>query len=162
MLCTVSIDRPTDCTNVRGLSEQQLRAAKTKKPTEIGATMEVGIRNTGVAIHPALALALRPLVHPPPNTSVSPNLASDVYWDFAIAWAGIQTPTFRRYLAKARLLQGEAGRVAFHRGVFLSLDTIVGNPLQSSKVDDRTGQPRTMINHLFHRASAFPDLVKGG
>jgi hypothetical protein len=80
--------------------------------------------------------------------SITRDLASKVYWDFASAWASIQTPAFRRYLTRARTLQGKNGRVAFHRGVFFSSDGIIGNPLQTGQVDDRTGQPETMINYL--------------
>jgi hypothetical protein len=111
-------------------------------------------------INPTLASTLRPLVHPPPSVPITRDLASKVYWDFVTAWASIQTPSFRRYLARARSLQGRDGRIAFHRGVLLSLDTIIGNPLQTGQVNDRTGQPETMINHLVRRASSFSDLVK--
>lgn len=152
------IDR-YESADIRNLSEKQLRATESERPTDVGATMQLGVKDS--AIDPKLASALRPLVHPPSSVAITRELASKVYWDFAIAWAGIQTPAFRRYLAHARLLQGEEGRIAFHRGVFLSLDTIIGNPLQSKEVDQRTGQPKTMINHLLHRAKSFPDLVKG-
>jgi hypothetical protein len=127
-------------------------------PAQVGATMCSGVEE--FTLHSALASALRPLVHPPSSVTINRDLASKVYWDSAIAWLGIQTPTFRRYSSQARTLRDGKGTIAFHRGVFLSLDTIVGTPLLSDEVDDRTGQPGTMIEYLFSRAKAFSDVVK--
>jgi hypothetical protein len=78
-----------------------------------------------------------------------------------IAWLYIQSSLFRRYLALEKESRGNKGYIALVRGVFASLDLLVGFPLSSDAVDERTGQPQFMIDYLYDRATTFLDVVKG-
>jgi hypothetical protein len=106
-----------------------------------------------------LALALRPLIHPP--RPLTKELIKIVYWNFVVAWLDIQSPLFRRYLANGKKTSGNKAYIALVRGVYASLDLLVGSPLSSDAVDERTGQPQFMIDYLYDRATTFPDAVKG-
>jgi hypothetical protein len=106
-----------------------------------------------------LALALRPLIHPP--RPLTKKLFKIVYWNFVVAWLEIRSPLFRRYLALQKSTSGNKAYIALVRGVFASLDLLVGSPLSSDAVDERTGQPQFMIDYLYGRATTFPDVVKG-
>ena len=57
-----------------------------------------------------LALALRPLVHPP--RPLTKELVKNVYWNFVVAWLDFQSPLFRRYLAYGKKTSGEKGYMA--------------------------------------------------
>jgi hypothetical protein len=108
-----------------------------------------------------LAVALRPLVRPPRPQTITRELVDTVYWNFVVAWLEIQSPLFRRYLALGKKTSGVKGHIALVRGVFASLDLLIGSPLSSDAVDERTGQPQFMIDYLYTRATTFPDVVKG-
>jgi len=106
-----------------------------------------------------LALALCPLIHPP--RPLTKKVVKIVYWNFVVAWLDIPSPLFRRYLANGKRRSGEKIYIALVRGVFASLDLLVGSPLSSDAVDERTGQPQFMIDYLYDKATTFPDVVKG-
>jgi hypothetical protein len=57
-----------------------------------------------------LALALRPLIHPP--RPITKELVKIVYWNFVVAWLEIQSPLFRRYLALGKKTSGNKAYIA--------------------------------------------------
>lgn len=65
-----------------------------------------------------------------------------VYWNFVVAWLDFQSPLFRRYLANGKQTSGNKGYIALVRGVFASLDLLVGSPLSSDAVEKRTARPQ--------------------